>query len=161
MAALRWVDEDEAMDRSPRSTAPAQSQVAPPRIARAERPRRQTYVSARPRTYFWRRMVAVVGIAALGAVAWSLGGRVVAGASVRPGSVHCSAGLVPVPAGAVGTDGLSSTCGMPYVARPGDTIWQVAVRYDQGGDPRALEDELEAEISGGVLQPGQRLVVPN
>ena len=47
-----------------------------------------------------------------------------------------------------------------YVARPGDTIWSVAVRYDRGEDPRPLADLLEAQIGGAVLQPGQRLMVP-
>jgi hypothetical protein len=46
------------------------------------------------------------------------------------------------------------------VATPGDTVWSIAVRFAHGGDPRPLADRLEAEIGGGVLQPGQRLAVP-
>jgi hypothetical protein len=52
------------------------------------------------------------------------------------------------------------SCSQIYVARPGDTIWAVASKFGRGGDPRLLADQLEAEIGGGVLQPGQRLSVP-
>lgn len=51
-------------------------------------------------------------------------------------------------------------CSQIYVARPGDTIWAVAVMFGKGSDPRPLADQLEAEIGGGVLQPGQHLSVP-
>jgi hypothetical protein len=43
---------------------------------------------------------------------------------------------------------------------PGDTVWSIAVRFAHDGDPRPLADRLEAEMGGGVLQPGQRLAVP-
>jgi hypothetical protein len=66
--------------------------------------------------------------------------------------------LTPCPVGAVVPT--AQGCSVVYVARPGDTIWSVAVRYDRGEDPRPLSDLLEAQIGGGVLQPGQRLMVP-
>lgn len=115
----------------------------------------------RRRTYFWRRVAVLLIIAALGAVAWSAGQRLVAGASVETGhGASCPASLRPVPAAAQGTYGSTASCGSPYLARPGDTVWAVAVRYSGSGDPRPLEDLLEAEIGGGVLQPGDVLVVP-
>lgn len=114
----------------------------------------------RPRTYFWRRLVAILAIAALGAVALSAGQRLVAGAAIRPGATHCNTGEVVVPAAAQGLGEVGGACGLAYIARPGDTVWSVAVRYSGGGDPRPLEDVLQAEVVGSVLQPGQQLVVP-
>ena len=54
----------------------------------------------------------------------------------------------------------AGSCGQVYVARPGDTIWAIAVAYSRGGDPRPLVANLESEIGGGALQPGERLIVP-
>jgi len=56
--------------------------------------------------------------------------------------------------------GGATGCPHVYVALPGDTIWAIAEQFSGGGDPRPLEYRLEAEIGGGVLQPGQRLTVP-
>jgi LysM domain len=47
-----------------------------------------------------------------------------------------------------------------YVTKPGDTIWAIAVRFSDGGDPRPLEYRLEQQIGGGTLQPGQVLRLP-
>lgn len=47
-----------------------------------------------------------------------------------------------------------------YVVQPGDTLWGLASRLDPGGDPRAVEAQLEAEIGGDDLYPGERLVLP-
>ena len=116
---------------------------------------------ARHPRYFWRRVAALLAVAAVGAVLWSAGERLAAGASVsHPVMTGCPAGQVAVPAAAQGTDGITATCGTAYVARPGDTVWGVAVSASRGGDPRPMEDLLEAEIAGGVLQPGQVLVLP-
>jgi hypothetical protein len=54
----------------------------------------------------------------------------------------------------------SGGCSQYYVARPGDTIWGIAVRFAGNGDPRPLASSLESEIGGGALQPGQVLAVP-
>jgi hypothetical protein len=43
--------------------------------------------------------------------------------------------------------------------QPGDTAWSIARRLAPTGDIRGLVDEL-VEANGGVLQPGDRLVVP-
>jgi LysM repeat protein len=48
-----------------------------------------------------------------------------------------------------------------YVVRPGDTLWTIAAsRY--AGDPRAGVWKIRTRngLSGSVLQPGQRLVLP-
>ncbi|HYA44249.1 MAG TPA: LysM peptidoglycan-binding domain-containing protein [Acidimicrobiales bacterium] len=77
------------------------------------------------------------------------------GGGQRPGWAACAGGgagrAQPAP---------SRQCPMLYIARPGDTIWDIAVRYSRGADPRTLTDALEAEIGGGVLQPGQVLSIP-
>lgn len=113
----------------------------------------------RPR-YFWRRVAVLMAAGALGAVAMSAGQHLAAGAAVHPGAgLTCPPGQVPVPGPGGGTAGTGS-CGTGYTARPGDTVWSVAVRFDRGADPRALEDELEAQLAGRVLQPGEVLVVP-
>jgi hypothetical protein len=82
-------------------------------------------------------------IAGLGVLVWQATGRLV-GATV--------AGAEAPESGQVGAQ--------IYVAKPGDTIWSIAVGYSHGGDPRPLVAKLEAEIGGGTLQPGERLAVP-
>ncbi len=99
--------------------------------------------------YAVRRALVVVVIASLGALAWSVAERLVAVASTGGGNaVGCTSSAAMCP----GT--------RAYVAAPGDTVWSIAVRFAHGGDPRPLVERLEAEIGGGVLQPGQRLAVP-
>jgi hypothetical protein len=90
------------------------------------------------RKFLWRRALVVLAIACSGAVMWDFGSRVVA-----------IAGAEPSPAGQ-----------RVYVVRPGDTIWSIAVRSARGGDPWRIVNRLETEIGGGVLQPGERLVLP-
>jgi LysM repeat protein len=49
-----------------------------------------------------------------------------------------------------------------YVVRSGDTLWTIAAsRY--AGDPRAGVWEIRTRngLSGSVIQPGQRLVLPS
>jgi hypothetical protein len=96
-----------------------------------------------------RQAVAVLVIAGLGALAWSVAERLVAFASTGRGSAASCTTLTLACPGA-----------HAYVAVPGDTVWSIAVRFAQGGDPRPLVERLEAEIDGDVLQPGQRLAVP-
>jgi LysM repeat protein len=48
-----------------------------------------------------------------------------------------------------------------YVVRPGDTLWTIAVsRY--AGDPRTGVWKIRTRngLSGSVIRPGQRLVLP-
>jgi hypothetical protein len=47
-----------------------------------------------------------------------------------------------------------------YIVQPGDTLWSIAQRLVPGGDPRPIEQELEAQTRGDVVVPGQRLVLP-
>jgi hypothetical protein len=129
------------------STAPAQD-ARPARlsvvrdtsaVASPPRARPNVVASRRRRVFFRRRVLLVAAIAGLGAAGWAAGGW-----------------LVQV-AGAQAT-------GMPvqhvYVARPGDTIWGIAVRFSGGGAPGPLAYKLEQQIGGGVLQPGDQLDVP-
>ncbi|MGC8627542.1 MAG: LysM peptidoglycan-binding domain-containing protein [Acidimicrobiales bacterium] len=102
---------------------------------------------------FWRWASALLLVAVAGGVVVAAGAvmeRGLAGASpLRPKLHACSSYQL-------NEDG----CGQLYVVRPGDTIWSVALRYDRGGDPRPLVDQLEGEVGGGALQPGEELVVP-
>jgi hypothetical protein len=103
-------------------------------VAAIPRPRRDR--GGVRRRYGWRRLLAVLVIAVAGAIGWSGAQHLLAGASTEPGVPHF------------------------YVARPGDTIWGIAVRYSRGGDPRPLVDQLEAQTGGATLQPGEALAVP-
>jgi hypothetical protein len=124
----------------------------PPIAVAAAADRVRAYKPTRARL-FWRWGPALLLAAASGAVVIGAGTvmerALVGAAPLRPG-------LRERASGQLGKDG----CGQLYVVRPGDTIWSVAVRYDQGGDPRPLMDQLEGEIGGGVLQPGEQLIVP-
>lgn len=44
-------------------------------------------------------------------------------------------------------------------ARPGDTIWSIARRFQPEGDVRALVDRLVAEHGSASLEPGERLMI--
>jgi LysM repeat protein len=48
-----------------------------------------------------------------------------------------------------------------YVVRSGDTLWTIAAA-NYGGDPRAGIWEIRRRngLSGSLIQPGQRLVLP-
>ena len=50
-----------------------------------------------------------------------------------------------------------------YVVRPGDSVWSIAERTAEGGDPRALVDAIAARngIDVGAVVPGQALVIPS
>jgi nucleoid-associated protein YgaU len=50
-----------------------------------------------------------------------------------------------------------------YVVRSGDTLWSIAQRSADGGDPRPLVDAIAARnrIDPGALVPGQSLVIPS
>jgi LysM repeat protein len=57
----------------------------------------------------------------------------------------------------------SNGAGKPqfYTVKPYDTLWSIASRH-YGGDPRAAIYRLEERngLSGDVVQPGQKLVLP-
>ena len=48
----------------------------------------------------------------------------------------------------------------PYVVRPGDTLWSIAVRLDPSGDPRPVTAQLAAQVGSDTVVPGERLVLP-
>jgi hypothetical protein len=106
-----------------------------------------------------RRALVVVVIASLGALAWSVAERLAAVASTGGGPAAACNPTTPGRPGGLGSGGTAS-CPQIYVATAGDTVWSIALRFDRGGDPRPLVDRLEAEIGGGMLQPGQQLRVP-
>jgi hypothetical protein len=160
MVALRWCEEDDAeqQQQAVGRLAGAGCPAGEPRGLRLV-PQEVAYPGGRPgsverrrpQTFFWRRAIAVSVLVGLGAMAWLATGRLVSAAGAQaPQSQQClSAG---VPGG--------GSCGQVYVAKPGDTIWSIAVAYSRGDDPRPLVANLESQIAGGVLQPGERLVLP-
>jgi hypothetical protein len=167
MVALWWCEEEGAADErelfvdrvavskaSSYSPGPRALQLAPHGVCYGDRAR-VAALARRSRTFFWRRAMVLSVVAGLAATAWLVAGRLdgVAGAQA-PDSEQCSPGGLP------GSGAAALGCGQLYVARAGDTIWSIAVAYSRGGDPRPLVDELEAEIGGGTLQPGERLTVP-
>ncbi len=165
MVALRWCDEDEAEKQQVPPGRPAGAGRRPPggprglRLVTQEAPsaevRPVAVVRRSPRTFFWRRAIVLALLATLGATAWLATGKLVSAAGAQaPQSQQCLSGGVP----SVGQT--AGSCGQVYVAKTGDTIWSIAVAYSRGGDPRPLVANLESEIGGGVLQPGERLVVP-
>lgn len=117
---------------------------------RSARPRSRPAGEVRsPHSYFWRRLLLLVLVAGSGALASSVTGRLMASASPsRASDVSClqasAGGCLPA----------------TYVARPGDTIWAIAVRFSGNADPRPLEYRLEQQIGGRTLQPGDVLRVP-
>jgi hypothetical protein len=166
MVALRWCEEDEEEQQqelvgrlvvargSPSGREPRLLQLAQ-REVQYPGGRAGSVVRRRQRTFFWRRVIAVSVIAGLGAMAWLATGRLVSAASAQaPQSQRCLSGGLP------GEGQTAGSCGQVYVARPGDTIWAIAVAYSRGGDPRPLVAHLESEIGSGALQPGERLIVP-
>ncbi len=166
MVALRWCEEDEEEQQQeledrltvagggPSGRERRLLQLAPREVP-CPGGRAGSVVRRRQRTFFWRRVIAVSVIAGLGAMVWLATGRLVSAAGAQaPQSQRCLSGGLPGEAQTAGS------CGQVYVARPGDTIWAIAVAYSRGGDPRPLVANLESEIGGGALQPGERLVVP-
>lgn len=93
-----------------------------------------------------RRLLPGAATLAVFAGAW-LGVGALA-ASDHPVSVDRLPGSVPVHGG------------FAYVVRPGDTLWSIASRVEPGSDPRPLVDQLQSQLHGQVLQPGDRLILP-
>ncbi len=186
MAAVSWSGEDEwdaweDWDRSGEGDG-FEEPVAPVVVLARARPSGgssprpvvlEDLRAARRRTFRRRRLLALMLVAVVGAVVWSAFDRLLVAAGGAPvGASACTAGPSRVQEVSLASAGAAvhpssrlvasgaSYCDQVYVTRPGDTIWGIAVRYSGTGDPRPLMDSLEAQISGRVLQPGQRLAVP-
>ncbi len=70
------------------------------------------------------------------------------------------AAMRPKPASGVRLAGASLVGGQRYVVRPGDTLWSIAEALDPSGDPRPVVDDIEGQLHGSSLQPGETLVLP-
>ena len=117
---------------------------SPARLApRPQASVRHRRVTARPRGL--RRLLPGAATLAVLASVW-LGIGALAG-------VHRPA--LSVPASAVKVHG-----GYIYTARPGDTLWSIASGLEPGGDPRPLVAQLEQQLHGAQLIPGDELRVP-
>lgn len=58
-------------------------------------------------------------------------------------------------------DGTGATAsGTVYVVRPGDTLWSIATRFDNGGNPRPLARALARETGSAVVVPGEHIAIP-
>ena len=108
-------------------------------IARARRPSTAVY---------WRRRLAVVGLA-VGLVVVAaqagdaLGGSPLAAPERRPASSIATSKTV-----------------VEVTARPGDSLWSIVVRTFPGEDPRPRVDELMEARHGTPLVPGEVVGVP-
>jgi hypothetical protein len=53
--------------------------------------------------------------------------------------------------------------GRRYIVREGDTIWDIAIRFGPGGDPRPLVDAISEanRVDAGALRPGQIIAIPS
>jgi len=139
-----------------------------PLVLGASRERRKLRLppKAPRRVYLWRRALVVTIIAVLGGIAWDAAQHllVAAGAPVggvcRPLSASSGALGLAAPDQSPGAASVLGPCPGTYVAKQGDTVWGIALRYSKGADPRALADVLEGELGGATLQPGQALAVP-
>jgi len=105
------------------------NRARPARPAPARRPARLTRRG---------RIVVVLFVLALLAVAFSVG---VSSQAAGPSRPHA----VPT-----------------VTVRPGESLWQVAVRVAPGADPRLVVDELQRvnHLSSATVQSGQQLIVP-
>lgn len=47
-----------------------------------------------------------------------------------------------------------------WVVQPGDTVWTIAQAAEPGADVRALVDEIDSELKGAPIYPGERIRIP-
>ena len=100
-------------------------------------------------TVYWRRRLAVVGIA-LGLVVVAaqagdaLGGSSLAAPERRPATATAA----------------RATTWVAVTVRPGDSLWTIVERVFPGRDPRARVDELVQARKGAALVPGEVVQVP-
>lgn len=46
-----------------------------------------------------------------------------------------------------------------YVVQPGDSLWSIAERVADGGDPRPIVDALREQHGDAAVEVGQRLII--
>ena len=126
--------------RSPRPD-PRSAQPARPRRLMVEAPDAPSASRRRGGVYRRRRAIALLFVVVLVAAVLALafvGGRATAdgepAGEIRPTQV--------------------------YVVRPGDTLWDIAVRLAPDRDPRAVVSALERSAGGSTIRAGQRIVLP-
>ncbi len=159
--ALAMVAETQTWDRR---------RYQPPPAASGPRPRRLP--SAR---VVRRRRALAGGVATISVLVggWVLGH----GTPLRPGTAGGAAGGGPLTAtgsptlapgspirfraaGSAGVLSARPASAQVWVVRPGDTLWSIVVDSGYPGDPRPLVDELQAQLGGRPLSPGERLLLP-
>ena len=62
--------------------------------------------------------------------------------------------------GAAAGPGMIQAGASEYVVRGGDTLWSIAARLEPGRDPRPLVDQMDREVGGASLYPGEVIPVP-
>lgn len=99
--------------------------------------------------YLRRRVVALVALAVVAALAWfALSAAWLAVAPARPSPSAPAAAPVPASGATV------------HLVEPGDTLWSIAGDLHPSGDPRPVVDELVARNGGSAhLEVGQALDV--
>ncbi len=99
--------------------------------------------------YLRRRVVALVALAVVAALAWlALSAAWLAVAPARPSPSGPAAAPVPASGATV------------HLVEPGDTLWSIAGDLHPSGDPRPVVDELVARNGGSAhLEVGQALDV--
>jgi len=96
-----------------------------------------------------RRAVMLAGVAAGLVCGLALPFAALGGSPAAPG------GSLAAPGGSLAAPGETI-----YVVRPGDTLWSIAARFDRGGDPRPLAEELARETGSAMVVSGERIVIP-
>jgi hypothetical protein len=114
-------------------------------VDESPRPRRLAPTSA---DYRRRRVVAVAVTTLVLVFAWIAVRSALDGIGGGPLAATGAASAVPV---SVHT----------WVVRPGDTLWSIATAIDPHGDVRPLVDQLDKEVGGRPLVPGQAIAIPS
>ena len=123
-------------DRSPR---PLPRSIEP--VGRLSRPLPAPAARHRGAVYRRRRTIALLFVVVLVAAVLAL--TFVGGRATADGS----------PAGEIKPTAV-------YVVRPGDTLWDIAVRLAPDRDPRVVVAALERSAGGSSIRSGQRIVLP-
>jgi hypothetical protein len=117
------------------------------RISRRQQPASLGSKATQPsKATFRRRRIVAAGLVVAGLFALLVGVQALFG---RSGPPALGTGSTVEPAAA-----------HIWVVRPGDTLWSIALASGARGDIRPLVDEMNAEVHGLPLQPGEHILVP-